>query len=364
MAMGMESALRRAGRDRARRAAPPAERDTAPAAKDGLLDVRGLRVEFGATGGSGQLAVRDLDVTLDSGRVVGVAGESGSGKSSLALAVMGLLPPGSAVDGSIRYAGDELVGLPEKRLRAYRGSRIAMVSQESIAALNPTIRVGQQMRLVLRAHFSRDRAQLDERMTQALRDVQLHDVERVLRSYPSELSGGMCQRVVIAMALACGSDVLLADEPTTALDVTVQSEIIKLLRGLVAERNLALMMISHDLAVLNEICDDLVVMYQGEVVEAGPIADVLGKPAHPYTRSLLNAIPRLANRGMDLPTLQAVRDAPATGGCRFAGRCPWRVDGCDEPQALLPFPAAAATPARRVRCHRADRLAREQEVLS
>jgi oligopeptide/dipeptide ABC transporter ATP-binding protein len=360
--MGIESALRGARRDRAPRATPSAAGDAGPAPRDAVLAVQDLRVEFAADRGAGHPAVHDLDVTLRRGRVVGVAGESGSGKSSVALAVMGLLPPGAAVHGSIRYAGDELVGLPEKRLRAYRGSRIAMVSQESIAALNPTIRVGQQMRMVLRAHFSRDRAQLDERMAQALRDVQLNDVERVLHAYPSELSGGMCQRVVIAMALACGSDVLLADEPTTALDVTVQSEIVRLLHRLVAERGLALMMISHDLAVLNEICDDLVVMYRGEVVETGPIADVLGRPAHPYTQSLMNAIPRLANRGKELPAPQAVRSATPEAGCQFAGRCPWRTAPCDEPQSLRVFPSGAARPARQVRCHRADELAREQDV--
>jgi oligopeptide/dipeptide ABC transporter ATP-binding protein len=362
--MGIESALRGARRDRAPRATTPAGSDARPASRDALLDVQGLCVEFSADRGVAQPAVRDLDVTLRRGRVVGVAGESGSGKSSLALAVMGLLPPNAAVHGSIRYAGDELVGLPEKRLRAYRGSRIAMVSQESIAALNPTIRVGQQMRMVLRAHFSRDRTQLDERMRQALRDVQLQDIERVLHSYPSELSGGMCQRVVIAMALACGSDVLLADEPTTALDVTVQSEIVRLLRGLVAERDLALLMISHDLAVLNEICDDIIVMYRGDVVETGPIADVLGRPTHPYTRSLMNAIPRLANRGMELPAPRAVRSATPATGCRFAGRCEWRTLPCDEPQSLRGFPVSTVEPARQVRCHRADELPHAQDVTS
>jgi peptide/nickel transport system ATP-binding protein len=323
----------------------PAERT------DDLLVVENLEIGFH---GRTDRAVHGLDIALRPGRVLGVAGESGSGKSSLALAVMGLLPAGTTVRGSIRYGGDELIGLPEKRLRRYRGSRIAMVSQESTAALNPTLRIGQQMRLVMRANISAGRAGLEQRIAQALHDVRLRDVDRVLRSYPSELSGGMCQRVVIAMALACGSHVLLADEPTTALDVTVQGEIIELLRGLVDDRGLALMMISHDLAVLNEICDDLVVMYRGEAVESGPIADVLRSPAHPYTRGLLNSVPRMSNRGTELPTLPMADSGPSTAdGCRFAGRCAWRVDACTDRQVLLPLPADAT---RSVRCHRADQL--------
>jgi peptide/nickel transport system ATP-binding protein len=322
-----------------------------------VLAVRGLEVAFGADRGAGQLAVRGLDVTLRPGRVLGVAGESGSGKSSLALAVMGLIPHGARVVGSIRYAGNELVGMPEKKLRHLRGSQIAMVSQETAGALNPTLRVGQQMRMVLRAHFPAGREELQTRMTRALEDVQLRDIPRVLHSYPSQLSGGMCQRVVIAMALACGSHVLLADEPTTALDVTVQGEIIRLLRRLVAERGLALMMISHDLAVLNEICDDLVVMYRGEVVESGPIAAILRSPAHPYTRGLLNSVPRMSNRGADLPTIpMAEAGSPAEDGCRFAGRCRWRVPGCDARQQLKPLAGDTGRAARLVRCHRAGEL--------
>jgi oligopeptide/dipeptide ABC transporter ATP-binding protein len=345
--MGTESTVRGARRDRAPR---PAQSATGSA----LLAVRELDVRFRGSRGAEHQAVRGVDVELRPGRVLGVAGESGSGKSSLALAVMGLLPLGTSVLGSIRYDGEELVGMPEKQLRGYRGSRIAMVSQEALAALNPTLRVRQQMRLVLKAHLDLGRHALDERIAQALRDVRLTDVERVLHSYPSELSGGMCQRVVIAMALACGSRVLLADEPTTALDVTVQGEIIRLLRGLVAERDLGLLMISHDLAVLNEICDDLVVMYRGEVVEAGPIDRVLRAPAHPYTRGLLNSVPRMSNRGTELPTLPMPDPAAVTGpGCRFAGRCAWRVDACDQPQRLR---ALTAEEDRYARCHRAEAL--------
>lgn len=320
-----------------------------------VLEVTNLEIEFGALRDDSFLAVRGIDIALAPGRVLGVAGESGSGKSSLALAIMGLVPRGTAIRGSIRYRDNELVGLPEKELRKIRGSQIALVSQETGAALNPTLKVGQQMRMVLKAHFRLSRDEIESRARKALEDVHLRDVDRVLRSYPSELSGGMCQRVVIAMALACGSHVLLADEPTTALDVTVQREIIRLLRDLVAQRGLALMMISHDLAVLNELCDDLVVMYRGQAVESGPMKDLLASPSHPYTRGLLNAIPRLATRGQDLPTLGTQSDKPVVPhGCEFANRCRWRVDACDQPQDLAQL--AGSSNGRRVRCHRAEEI--------
>lgn len=326
-----------------------------------LLDVSGLEVEFAGHGNSFK-AVQGLDVSLTPGHVVGVAGESGSGKSTLALAIMGLVPRGTTVRGSIRYRDKELVGQPESELRKIRGSQIALISQETGGALNPTLKIGQQMRLVLRAHFKLDRKQCDERAREALEAVRLRDIDRVLRSYPSELSGGMCQRVVIAMALACGSHVLLADEPTTALDVTVQRDIIGLMRDLVTERGLALMMISHDLGVLNELCDELIVMYQGRAVESGPMGEVLQKPSHPYTKGLLSAIPRLSNRGVDLPTITARTGVPvAPDGCDFADRCRWRVAACDAPQMLDPLGSDSN---RLVRCHRAEEILDEQVQAS
>jgi oligopeptide/dipeptide ABC transporter ATP-binding protein len=320
-----------------------------------LLAVTGLEIEFGAGHSNSFTAVRGMDITLRPGHVLGVAGESGSGKSSLALAMIGLVPRGTALRGSIRYRDRELVGQPEAELRKIRGGEIALISQETGGALNPTLKIGQQMRLVLRAHLKLSRQETEARARKALEDVQLRDIDRVLKSFPSELSGGMCQRVVIAMALACGSHVLLADEPTTALDVTVQREIIRLLRELVNDRGLALMMISHDLGVLNEICDELVVMYQGQAVESGPMSEVLHAPSHPYTRGLLNAIPRLANRGADLPTLGIQGTKPLVpGGCEFANRCRWRIDQCDEPQNFSTLDGSEG--ARRVRCHRATEI--------
>lgn len=275
-------------------------------------------------------AVRGLSLTLAAGRVVGVAGESGSGKSATALAVMGLLPPGTQVTGSVRYRGRELLDLPEPRRRELRGRHIAMVFQETGTALNPVLRVGDQLAMAVRAHAAASKEEVRARLYQALADVRLRDPDRVLRSYPHELSGGMCQRVVLAMALSCGSNVLLADEPTTALDVSVQQEILELVKGLVDERGLAVLMISHDLAVLAELCDDLVVMYKGEVVETGPAGAVLRRPAHPYTDALLRCLPRLGGGTAFLPEMPPQTVVSETdSGCGFRERCSWRVERCE-----------------------------------
>jgi ABC-type dipeptide/oligopeptide/nickel transport system ATPase component len=276
-----------------------------------LLRIDGLNVEF-RTGQRRVHALRGIELTLRAGKVLGVAGESGSGKTTSALAAMGLLPYGTAVGGSIRYLGQELVGLPERGLRRYRGRHLAMIFQETAAALNPVMRVGDQLMMAARTHASGGKAEVRERVIAAVADVRLGDADRVMSSYPHELSGGMCQRAVIAMALSCGSKVLFADEPTTALDVCVQEEILELLRSLVTRRHLALMMISHDLAVLAEICDDLAVMYRGEIVESGAAATVLRRPAHPYTQALLDCLPKLHGEKAPLPEVS--RPAPHRAG--------------------------------------------------
>jgi len=336
-----------------RQTAIPATPDEASDRK--TLRIVDLHVTFRRQGALVQ-AVRGLTLTLDRGRIVGVAGESGSGKSASALAVMGLHPPGTTVTGSIELEGRELLGLSEKELRRVRGRQIAMVFQETGTALNPLLRVGDQLTLAAKAHMAADKEQIRQRIRQALADVRLSDPDRVLRAYPHELSGGMAQRVVLAMALSCGSQVLLADEPTTALDVSVQKEILELLRALVAERGLAVMMISHDLAVLAELCDDLVVMYKGESVEEGPARDVLRSPAHPYTRALLECLPRLGGAlGGTLPEMPpptGLGDAPR--GCRFRDRCAWRAPQCEEHPTLDPLDTLGV---RRTRCWRAAEIA-------
>lgn len=326
-----------------------------PALGQELLRIEGLQVEF-RRGPARTRALRGVDLAVYAGRVLGVAGESGSGKTTSALAAMGLLPHGAAVEGSIRYRGAELVGLSERQMRAYRGRHLAMIFQETSTALNPVLRIEDQLMMAARAHTGGGRAKARAKVLEALDDVRLEDHDRVMSSYPHELSGGMCQRVVIAMALSCGSHVLFADEPTTALDVSVQEEILDLIRGLVRRRQLGVMMISHDLAVLSEICDDLAVMYRGEVVEAGTVADTLARPAHPYTQALLDCLPRLDEPQTLLPELRPGElDEDRPGECLFRQRCAWAVEACYE---APPFDAVDGAPGRTARCWRSGEMLR------
>lgn len=339
----------------------PSREGTSPERGEEILTISDLRVEFGA-GSSRTTALRGVDLTVQAGRILGVAGESGSGKTTVALAAMGLLPRGARVEGSIRYRDHELLALSERQLRAYRGSHLAMIFQETSAALNPVIRVGEQLMMAARSHTRGSRAEARRRVVAALADVRLTDVERVMSSYPHELSGGMCQRVIIAMALSCGSRVLLADEPTTALDVSVQEEILQLIRGLVARRQLAVLLISHDLAVLAEVCDDLAVMYRGEIVESGAAQSLLRRPAHPYTRALLDCLPTLRGRREALPEVSSADDGgEASGGCRFRPRCPWAVDLCGQHPELEPV---AGERGRLTRCWRGDTVLEEDRWRS
>jgi oligopeptide/dipeptide ABC transporter ATP-binding protein len=322
-----------------------------------VLTIEGLGVVFRRAGVRTE-AVRGLSLRLRAGHVLGVAGESGSGKTTAALAAMGLLPTGTLVTGSIKLRGQELVGLPDRELRAFRGREVAMVFQETGTALNPVMRVGDQLMTAARANNSGTRSALRAQIEGALDEVQLRDHDHVLRSYPDELSGGMCQRVVIAMALSCGSRVLLADEPTTALDVSVQHEIIELIGGLVRRENLAVMMISHDLGVLAEICDELVVMHMGEVVETGPVDVVLGEPAHPYTKALLDCLPQLHGEKVALPELPQYREPVRSGGgCRFRHRCLLRADVCEtHPDLMVVGDGNRKGAPHAARCWRSDLL--------
>lgn len=322
-----------------------------PVPGEAVLEIRGLEVGFHA-GPVRTQALRGVDMTLCAGKVLGVAGESGSGKTTVALAAMGLLPDGSEVRGSVSYRGAELVGVPEKALRSFRGRHLAMIFQETSTALNPVIRVGDQLMMAARTHVPGGKAEARERVLTALAEVRLSDTERVMSSYPHELSGGMCQRIIIAMALSCGSRVLFADEPTTALDVSVQQEVLDLIRGLVDRRDLAVLMISHDLAVLAEVCDQLAVMYRGEIVESGTAATVLTQPGHPYTEALLDCLPKLRGHRGQLPELASSdRHEEEGAGCRFRPRCSWAVDGCVRHPELEPV---GIGPSRLARCWRSS----------
>ena len=306
-----------------------------------LLEVDQLRVVLRTQRGPAE-ALRGVSFALDRGDALGLIGESGCGKSITALALMGLLPEGAQVSGSIRLDGRELIGLPESDWCRLRGNRLAMVFQEPMTALNPLHTVGRQIGESLRLHRSLDAAAARAQALRLLERVQLPQAARRLDAHPHQLSGGQRQRVVIAIALACGPDVLIADEPTTALDVTLQREVLQLIGQLVAEDGMALLLISHDLGVMAESVQRMLVMYGGTVVENGPTTSVFERLAHPYTRGLFAARPRLGlPRGTRLATIRGrvpeLVDLPP--GCPFAERCDLAIDEC---RSALPEPQVVA----------------------
>ncbi|HJQ60499.1 MAG TPA: ABC transporter ATP-binding protein, partial [Vineibacter sp.] len=284
-----------------------------------VLEVRGLKTHFAARAGVVK-AVDDVDLTLGRGRVLGLVGESGSGKSVTGFSLMGLIdPPGRIVAGSVKLAGQELVGLDTEALRRVRGRRIAMIFQDPMMTLNPVLKIGTQMVMALRAHETASTAAARRRAADVLGLVGIPSPEERLDAYPHQFSGGMRQRVAIAIALLHKPDVIIADEPTTALDVSIQAQIIAEIRRLVDETGTALIWISHDLAVVAGLADEVCVMYAGRIVERGPVDDVLDRPLHPYTRGLLDSVPERTARG------EALRQIPGNApslvdlppGCAF-----------------------------------------------
>ena len=323
-----------------------------------LLEVSDLRVTLATPRGPAE-ALRGVGFSLARGATLGLIGESGCGKSMTALAVMGLLPGGARLSGSIRLDGRELVGLGEPALCALRGNRIGMVFQEPMTALNPLHTVGDQIAEPLRLHRGMSRSAARAEALRLLERVRLPQAAQRLDAHPHQLSGGQRQRVTIAMALACGPELLIADEPTTALDVTIQGEILDLLRELVEERGMALLMISHDLGVMARVVERLLVMYGGTVVESGPTAEVFAHLAHPYTRGLFAARPRLGTARVNgrKPRLVTIPgrvpelvDLPP--GCPFADRCAWVIDAC----RAVPPTAVNVGPAHDARCLRVGEL--------
>ena len=315
-----------------------------------LLDVHDLRVTLATAHGRAE-ALRGVSFALARGATLGLIGESGCGKSLTALALMGLLPDGASVTGSIRLDGRELTALDDGALCALRGDRIAMVFQEPMTALNPLHPIGRQIAEPLRLHRGLDAAAARAQALRLLERVQLAQAAQRLDAYPHQLSGGQRQRVVIAIALACGPDLLIADEPTTALDTTVQREVLDLLDELRRDSGMALLLISHNLDVMAARVQQLAVMYAGSIVESGPTRDVFERRAHPYTRGLFAARPRLGtDRAVPLATIAgrvpALHEMPA--GCAFAERCPLAIDACRQ---ALP-PAAAVSAEHSVRCIR------------
>ena len=273
-------------------------------AGDVLLDVSGLEIEFRQRRKPARRVVSDVSFQVRRGTVVGIVGESGSGKTMTANAIMRLLPAGGRIaGGQIAFDGQEVLDLPEEEVRRLRGKRMAMIFQNPMTSLNPAYTIGRQMSDMLMHHEQLTRDAALDRARDLLRQVGIPAVERQINAYPHQLSGGMRQRVIIAMALSCEPDLLIADEPTTALDVTIQAQILALMDEIAADPNRAILFISHDFGVIARLCDEVIVMYQGRVVESGRVQRVLDAPEHAYTRALLGAIPRPGQRGKRLATV-------------------------------------------------------------
>jgi peptide/nickel transport system ATP-binding protein len=295
-----------------------------------LLAIEGLKVVFHGERGRATHAVDTIDLTLTRGATLGIVGESGCGKSVTALAIMGLLARTAAVSGVVRFDGTDLVTVSEAQIRELRGNRLAMIFQEPMTSLNPSYSIGEQIVESLVAHRGLSRKDARRRAIELLRRVDIPSPEKRIDDYPHKLSGGMRQRAMIAMALACEPELLIADEPTTALDVTVQAQILDLLRELRRAGRVAVILITHDLGIVAEICDAVAVMYAGEVVEQAPAATLFERPAHPYTVGLLGSLPRLDQQVAQLAAIEGmVPDMSALpNGCRFAPRCPFADDRC------------------------------------
>jgi oligopeptide/dipeptide ABC transporter ATP-binding protein len=306
-----------------------------------LLQVRDLQTHFFTPRGVAR-AVDGVSFALDAGRTLGLVGESGCGKSVTSLSIMRLVaPPGRIVSGSVRYEGRELLELSEDEMRKVRGSEIAMIFQDPMSSLNPVFTIGDQIAEAVRIHEGLSRRGAWDRAVEMLDLVAIPDARRRAKNFPYEMSGGMRQRAMIAMALSCRPKLLIADEPTTALDVTIQAQILELLARLQQEMRLGLLLITHDLGVVAEVCDEVAVMYAGQIIEEGAARKIFKHPGHPYTRGLLRSVPRLADatRGVAsrLETIEgtvpSLHDLPP--GCRFAPRCPHRAPICDE--GTVPF---------------------------
>ncbi len=322
-----------------------------------LLEVRDLSVSFATSRGS--VPVLDgVSLSVREGEVVGLVGESGSGKSVTALSILGLLGEQGRVDGGeIRLDGRDLVPLPEREWLRVRGRQVAMVFQEPMTSLNPLLPVGFQVAEVVEEHLGLGRREALLRAVELFRDVGIPDAERRARDYPHQLSGGMRQRVMIAMAMACRPRLLVGDEPTTALDVTIQAQILALLRDLGRASGTAVLLISHDLGVVAAMASRVVVMYAGQVVEEAPTRELFRAPRHPYTRLLLAVVPGVREKRERLSAIPGSIPAPSAmpTGCRFHPRCPDAIPLCREAAPVL----EAHGPDRRVRCWRAAELAGE-----
>ncbi len=306
-----------------------------------LLEVKNLQTHFPTRGGLVK-AVNDVSFYINEGELVGLVGESGCGKSITALSIMGLIaPPGKVVGGAVRFKDEDLLKASENRLRELRGNDVAMIFQDPMTSLNPVYTVGEQIAEALRLHRKLDKKAAWNQAIEAMKEVSIPDPARRAGDYPHQLSGGMRQRVMIAMALACDPELLIADEPTTALDVTIQAQILELLNELRETRKLAVLLITHDLGVVAEVADRVCVMYTGKIVEESPVDELFEKPKHPYTQGLLKSVPKLRGIGAAkearLSTIEGTVPSPTNlpHGCHFAPRCEFVMDVCTVGQ--IPF---------------------------
>ncbi|TDD95009.1 ABC transporter ATP-binding protein [Jiangella asiatica] len=321
-----------------------------------LLEVDDLHVEFRTRDGVAK-AVNGVSYTLHEGETLAVLGESGSGKSVTAQAIMGILdtPPGFVTGGEVRFRGQDLLTLPDEERRAYRGRSISMIFQDALSALNPVFPVGWQIAEMFRVHEGLSKKDARKRAVELMEQVRIPAARERVNDYPHQFSGGMRQRIMIAMSIALDPDVLIADEPTTALDVTVQAQIMQLLSDLQRERNMGLILITHDLGVVADVADKIEVMYSGRIMEQAPVLDIYATPAHPYTKGLLESIPRVDLKGQELSAIKGLppnlTNIPA--GCEFRPRCPYAQQICQDSRP----PLIEVVPGRFSACHFA------QEVL-
>ncbi|MHB1315420.1 MAG: ABC transporter ATP-binding protein [Christensenellales bacterium] len=289
-----------------------------------LLDIKDLRVSFFTPGGEVQ-AVRGVSWFLDEGEAIGIVGESGSGKSVTAYSIMRLLQsPGKIVGGSINFDGKDIVGLTVKELRKIRGNKIAMIFQDPMTSLNPVYTIGNQIAEPLRLHLHMNKTQATERTIELISSVGIPNPQRRVKQYPFEFSGGMRQRAMISMALACEPKLLIADEPTTALDVTIQAQILEIMKELKARTKMSIILITHDLGIVSDICDKIMIMYGGEIVEYGPISCIVSNPSHQYTLGLIKSLPKIDQSEKE--ALTPIEGSPVDlmhppAGCPFAPRC-------------------------------------------
>ena len=331
--------------------------DSEPSAVDGaaLLEVDDLRVEFRTRDGVVK-AVNGVSYTVDQAETVAVLGESGSGKSVTAQAIMGILdsPPGFVTGGAVRYRGQDLLTMSDSERRTIRGRNISMVFQDALSALNPVFPVGWQIAEMFRIHEGVSRKEARARAIELMDRVRIPAAHERVDDYPHQFSGGMRQRVVIAIALACNPKLLIADEPTTALDVTVQAQIMQLLRDLQTENGMGLILITHDLGVVADVADKIEVMYAGRIIEQAPVREIYAHPAHPYTKGLLESIPRVDMKGQELSAIQGLPPnlLRIPTGCEFAPRCPYVHERALAERPLL----REVAPGRFAACHRAEEV--------